>query len=193
VQAIVVPGDSTINQPRDLRNELIGVTFHAGSHYMTLRMLEGFIQRDEINAIHVGSDRYEALLRGEVAAATLMEPWISLAEKQGGRVIMESHYLSSDISGPELDQETWNAINRAVRKAVKRINDDKRKYMHYLIDQIPPHLGTLEPDDMNFHRLRYIDPQPYTETEFKESYDWMLSWGLAAPGARYEELVENRV
>ena len=109
---------------------------------MTLRMLEGFIQRDEINAIHVGSDRYEALLRGEVAAATLMEPWISLAEKQGGRVIMESHYLSSDISGPELDQETWNAINRAIRKAVKHINDDKRKYMHYLIDQIPPHLGT---------------------------------------------------
>ena len=160
---------------------------------MTLRMLEGFIARDQINAIHVGSDRYDALMRGEVAAATLMEPWISLAEKQGGRVIMQSHYLSSDISCPELDQETWDRINRAVRKAVHRINADKLKYVHYLIEQIPSHLGTMEPHEMDLRRLRYVDPQPYTETEFEESYQWMLSWNLAAPGATYEALVENRV
>jgi NitT/TauT family transport system substrate-binding protein len=192
-QAIIVLGDSPVQFPSDLGDRPIGVTFHAGSHYMTLQMLEGFLPRDQINPIHVGSARYEALQRREVEAVTVMEPWISLAEKQGCRVIMQSHYISSDVAADELDDETWAAINTAIKKAVRLINADKSKYLHYFIAEVPPHLGSLTPNDFHLPRLRYIDPAPYTEQDFRQTKDWMASWGLMEASATFEQVVDNRV
>lgn len=193
MQAIVVRGDSDIEYPEDLRNRPIGVTFHAGSHYMALQMLQGFLPKDDINLKHVGSDRYDALLRGEVDAVTLMEPWTSLAEKYGHRVIMESRYVSTDMASDDLDNETWAAVTRAIKRAVRRINADKKKYLHYFIKEIPPRLGTLTPDDFDLRRLRYIDPQPYTQEEFDVTNRWMQDWGLIRPGADFRTLVDNKV
>jgi hypothetical protein len=34
---------------------------------------------------------------------------------------------------------------------------------------------------------------PYTEEEFERAYEWMLSWDLVEPGARFETLVDNRL
>ena len=78
-------------------------------------------------------------------------------------------------------------------KAVKLFNADKRRYLHYLIDEIPPYLGSLDPEDFHLPRLRYIEPGPYSEAEFRRTYEWMLSYpGLITPGATYETAVDNR-
>ena len=47
--------------------------------------LEGFLRRKEIKVVHAGRplERYEALMAGKVACVGLMEPWITLAEKNG--------------------------------------------------------------------------------------------------------------
>jgi NitT/TauT family transport system substrate-binding protein len=47
-QAIVVRGDSRCNVPQDLANVEVAVNFHAGSHYITLGMLAGYLYRDEV-------------------------------------------------------------------------------------------------------------------------------------------------
>ena len=43
-----------------------------------------------------------------------MEPWITVAEKLGYKIIAEAFYVGSEIASDQLDAETFAAINRAV-------------------------------------------------------------------------------
>ena len=63
-QVIFVRGDSQLTHPQMLRNRTIAVNFHAGSHYLTLQLLEGFMARGEIRPVHHGQARlrYQALM-----------------------------------------------------------------------------------------------------------------------------------
>ena len=194
-QAIFVRPGSPITHPQGLRNKTIAVNFHAGSHYLTLQMLEGFMERDEIKVVHLGQARlrYQAMMDGVVDAAALMEPYIAHAEKTACQLIIEGHYAGSEMSSPDLDPETVQAIERAIRKAVTAINTDKRKYLHYLIDDLAADLPRLSPEDFHLPRLRYVEPRPYPAEEFQRTHDWMLSWGLVPENATFEDLVDNRI
>jgi len=194
-QGIFVRPDSPITHPQALREKSIAVNFHAGSHYLTLQMLEGFMPRSEMKVVHMGQAelRYKAMLRGEVDAAALMEPYITIAEKAGCNLIMEGHYAGSEMSAPDVDDETHAAINRAITEAVKLINADKRKYLHYLIADVPEDLGPITADDFRLSRLRYVEPRPYPPGEFERTHDWMVSWGLASAESSFEDLVDNRI
>src|SRR4029450_9127470 len=79
----------------------VAVTVYNGSHFTTLKMLEGFLRKDDIKVINAGTmpERLEALRRGELAAATFNEPWTSVAQKQGFRIIVESHSTRSEAEG----------------------------------------------------------------------------------------------
>jgi len=35
-------------------------------------------------------------------------------------------------------------------------------------------------------------PSPTAATDFEHTYQWTLGWGLVAPGATYENTVDNR-
>jgi NitT/TauT family transport system substrate-binding protein len=194
-QAIYSAPGSRFTHPQTLRNQKVAVRYHHGSHYATLQALEGFLKRDEIKAVHLShADGYEAVRRGEIAAVTLMEPWITVAEKEGFQRIIETYYTGSEIATPSVDPETWAAVNRAIRKAVRLINADKRKYVHYLIERLPPQYARLiAPDDFYLPRLRFVDPEPYAPEEFEATYNWLLGWGLIAPNSSYEQLVDNRI
>jgi len=194
-QAMMVRPDAPMNYPQELRNKTIGVNFHAGSHYLALMFLEGFLDRDEINVVHAGRplERYEALMSGQVDAAGLMEPWIALAEKIGCKSLGEAHYAGAEIASAEMDAETYARLQRALTRAVGRFNADKRRYLHYLIDEVPPELGNLTPEDFYLPRLRYVDPSPYSEGEFRKTDEVMLGWGLIDEAMTYEDLVDNRI
>ncbi len=77
--------------------------------------------------------------------------------------------------------------------AVKLFNADKKKYLHYLIEEIPPELGHLTPDDFHLPRLRYTEPSLYLESEFRRSKEWMESWDLINDSSSYEDLVDCRI
>jgi NitT/TauT family transport system substrate-binding protein len=194
-QAIIVRPDSPITHVQALRHRPIAVNFHAGSHYLTLQLLEGFMEREAITVVHVGQapGRYRALWEGRVDAVTVMEPYIALAEKQGCHVLAEAFYVGAEILSPDLDTETATGVARAITRAVERINADKRQYLHHLIAELPAELGTLTPADFHLPRLRYTNPRPYPEDEFARTYDWMVSWNLIPAGATYDRLVDNRI
>jgi NitT/TauT family transport system substrate-binding protein len=159
-------------------------------------MMEGFMPREEIKVVHSGTvqERYEAMMSGETDGATLMEPWNSLAQKQGCKEIVGTFYQGTENAGAKLDPKIWEAAMRAVKKAVRLINENKRKYVHYMIEEIPQEYGKqLTPEDFYLPRLRYVDPAPYTKEEFERAYNWMLTWDLVGPNADYEKLVCNRV
>ena len=194
-QAILVRPDSPLNYPAQLANKVVGVNFHAGSHYLALMFLEGFISRDAINVVHAGRplERYEALMDGKVDAVGLMEPWIALAEKNGCKSLGEAHYTGADIAAPDMDEAIYSAMQRAIKRGVQLFNANKRKYLHHLIEEIPAHLGRLAEEDFHLPRLCYMDPAPYSEAEFRHTYEWMLSWGLINENMTFEDLVDNRI
>lgn len=192
-QAIMVRPDAPQNHPQDLAGTQVAVNFHHGSHYVALQTLEGFLPREDIHVVHLGGPqiRYQALRDGEIAAAALMEPWISLAEKQGYKVLAEAYYVGAEIASPEVDEDTYAAINRAVVRAVHTLNADPRPYLHHLIAEIPEHLGQLRPEDIPLGRLRYVEPAPYPQDQFERTYRWMLSWNLIQPDRTFDSLVTN--
>jgi len=162
-----------------------------GSHFTTLKLLEGFLKREQIKPVNAGTmkERLDALAKGEVAAVSLMEPWISIAEARGLRVVMESHSTRSEAAGDELDGPTLAKMFRAEAEAAAAIERDPGRHAHYLVEEVP---GLLEPKDLKLARLVNAAPTPYTRERFDHTYQWTLDWGLVAPGATYENTVDNR-
>ena len=66
----------------------------------------------------VANKRIEALKRGDVDAVVLMEPWISVAQKEGLRLLIESHSTRSEAASDEVDGETLKRMFRAQARAV---------------------------------------------------------------------------
>src|SRR5437870_12488685 len=103
--AIVTDPKVHIYEPEQLKGKPIGVSPFNGSHFTTLKLLEGFLKREQIKTTFAGTmkERLDALSRGEVTAVSLMEPWISIAEMRGLRVLMAPQSTRSEAAGVELD------------------------------------------------------------------------------------------
>jgi len=194
-QAIVVRGDSPRNVPQDLANVPVAVNFHAGSHYITLAMLSGYMARDEVKTIHYGipSQRFRALVEGKIEAASVMEPWISAAEKLGFKVICEAFYNGLEVADTSVDADVFTGIHRAHIKAVDAINADISPWLRHLVDEVPADIVRLEASDLHLPRLRYNYPEPYAPAEFKRTHDFMVAWGLIKPESTFDKLVDVRV
>ncbi|WP_367127766.1 ABC transporter substrate-binding protein [Saccharothrix sp. HUAS TT1] len=190
-QAIIVRPDSPYNVPGDLAGVRVGVNFHHGSHYLVLQTLEGFLRRDDINLVGIkGKERFEALRDGDIDAVAVMEPWITVAEKQGYKVLAEAHYYGAEVANDSLDAETFTRINRAVARGVDRIHEDIRPYLKHFIAQAAP-VAQLAPEDFKTGRLRYVHPGPYPEDHFNRTLDWVASWGLIDSGNEFDALVDS--
>ena len=189
--AIVTAPRSRIYEPEQLKDKPIGVSPFNGSHFTTLKLLEGFLKREQIRTTFAGTmkERLDAVSRGEVAAVSLMEPWISIAEMRGLRVLMESHSTRSEAAGDELDGATLAKMFRAEASAADAIQKSPERYAHYLIEEAG---GLLDLKDLKLSRILNAAPEPYTRERFEHTYEWTLGWGLVAPGATYENTVDNR-
>jgi NitT/TauT family transport system substrate-binding protein len=189
--AIVVNPKDGIYEPEQLKNVPIAVSQFNGSHFTMLKMMEGFIKRDEIKIANHGThrQRLDALKAGKVKAASLQEPWISVAEAQGCRVIIESRSTRSEAAGDELDGPTLAKMFRAQARAAEAIAKNPEKYAHYLLEEAG---GLISINDLKLSRILNAPPTPYTRDRFNDNYQWTLGWGLVPPGATYENTVDNR-
>jgi NitT/TauT family transport system substrate-binding protein len=189
--AIVVARDSKFYEPEMLKDKEIAVTPNNGSHFTTLKIMEGFLTPEHIKTTHAGSmqKRLEAVRQGKVAAASVMEPWISVAQKQGLRILIESHSTRSEAAGDDLDGPTLAKMFRAQARAVELIEKDPTPYIHYFIAETG---GLLEPHEFAAWRLLHAPPQPYTRERFDDTYDWTVKWNMTVPGATFENTVDNR-
>ena len=123
--AIVVAPDSPIYTPQQLAYRKVGVPFYFGTHYLALHMLEGFLTREQIvvcSVPHGSRHRLDLLMRREIEGTTLTEPYVTLAEKKGCRVVCSAFYHGTQVGTEKIDVETMRAYNRAVGEAVRRIN-----------------------------------------------------------------------
>jgi len=197
--AIVVRPDSAVYTAQQLAGKSVGVPFYFGTHYLALHLLEGFLPRELIKVVKAPNGsryRFDSMMRGELEATTLTEPYITLAEKKGCRTICSAFYHGTEVASDKVDAATYGAFNRAVREAVKRINANKKAYLHYFIDYHKAkdaEIGTLKPEDIRESRIVVCDPAPIPIEEMQRTYEWLKSWGMLEETASPLELVNMNV
>jgi NitT/TauT family transport system substrate-binding protein len=193
--AIAVRPDSPVYTAQQLAGRTVGVPFYFGTHYLALHLLEGFMPREMIRLCRTSNGsrpRFDAMMRGEIEATTLTEPYVTLAEKKGCRLICEAFYHGTEVASDRVDAETYSAFNRAVREAVRRINADKNAYLRYFIDYHKakdPEIGALTVGDLRASRIVVCDPAPIPLDEMQRTYDWLKSWGMLEQTATPLQLV----
>ncbi len=196
---IAVRSDSPVFTAQQLANRAVGVPFYAGTHYLALHLLEGFLPRDAIKVVPAASgsrSRLNAMLNGEVEAVTLTEPYLTLAEKKGCRIICSAFYHGTEVASDRVDAQTYAAFNRAVRAAVRLINQDKSKYLQIFIDyhaKKDPEIAALSAGDINPAHIVVVDPAPIPADELKRTYDWIKSWGMLARTENETDLINALV
>lgn len=191
---LVVRPDSSVYTAQQLAHRLVGVPFFFGTHYLTLHMLEGFLTRDEIRLCQAprGSRyRLESVMKGEIESTPLTEPYLTLAEKKGCRIVVSASLHGTEVASDKVDAETYEKFNRAVREAVRRINADKKKYMQYFIDyhKDDPEIAAIRADELRDSRIVVVDPAPIPADELERTAAWIKSWGMLAETERPVDLV----
>src|SRR5712675_2503972 len=136
------------------------------------------------------------MMKGEIEATTLTEPYVSLAEKKGCRIVISAFHHGTEVASDKVDAATYGAFNRAVREAVRRINANKGAYLHYFVDYHKakdPEIALLRPQDIRASRIVVCDPAPIPCDEMQRTYDWLKSWDMLQETASPEQLVNMEV
>lgn len=189
VAQVILSFDPAIQELRDLAGVPIGINEFTGSHYTALQFLDGALPRDQVLLEHVGEPyvRYEKLKSGELRAASLMEPYVSLALKEGAHIIGVNFYRGAEVISPDLPKELREAYLDAVNEATDIIQADRGKYKHHLITA--PIRGRIEPHEIGDQFFRYAHSRPMDVDRFSYTAQWMASWKLELGRDQYEQLV----
>src|SRR4051794_23717387 len=125
--AIMVRKDSPIGSVADLRNVPIAVTWHAGTFYAAIEVLEAAgVPFDDIKLVHA-NDRLDALVSGKTDAAALMEPLVSRAASAGCRKIADLRWRGGIVASDDVDAETAAKITRALNRAIAWLSENDER------------------------------------------------------------------
>jgi len=181
--ALVVAPTSTVYTPQELAHKRVALDYGNGTAYAGLQMLEGAMPREAITTCAAATspaERFAGLMRSDFEATVLQEPWITVAEKAGCRLVSTTFFHGTWVAAPGVSAEAYAALLRALTRAVRRINADKRRYVSYLVRDWSghPEVTALRPDDFNVGRIQLKEPGPIPESEARWAWEWMASWGL---------------
>jgi len=181
--ALVVHPSSSVYTPQDLSNRLVALDFGNGTAYAGLQMLAGAIPREAIRMCSFDTSpakRYAALMAGEFEATVLQEPWITVVEKAGCRLVSTTFFYGTWVADATLDADTYAVFVRASTAAVRRINADKLRYLYYFTHEYQgyPEVEALTPGDFHLSRIQVKAPEPIPEADARWDWEWMSSWGL---------------
>lgn len=184
--AIMVRADSQVTGPADLRNVPIAVTWHAGTFYAAIEVMEAAgVPFDEIKLVHA-NDRLDALISGTTEAAALMEPLVSRALAAGCRNIADLRWRGGIVAGEDVDEETAAKLRRALNRAVEWLRENEGRSRDEVLRDLAPEMraGGLMPELVGVHN--------YRRAEFQEKVDWMLARGFLDEAPAYQDVVRSK-
>jgi ABC-type nitrate/sulfonate/bicarbonate transport system substrate-binding protein len=184
--AIMVMKDSKVRSLCDLRNVPIAVTWHAGTFYAAIEVMEAAgVPFGEIKLEHA-NDRLDALLSGHNEAAALMEPLVSRAAEAGCRVIAELRWRGGIVAGDDVDDETAQKLTRALNRAVAWLRQNEDRSREEL-------LRDLKPEQRKTGMLpELLGVQSYKPAKFQEKVDWMAQRGFLKHKPSYTDVVRGK-
>src|SRR6516225_4641504 len=184
--AVMVRGDSDVMSLAELRNIPIAVTWHAGTFYAAIEVVEAAgVPFEEIKLVHA-NDRLDALLSGRTEAAAMMEPLVSRAAEAGCRLVAELRWRGGIVVGDDVDDETAEKLTRALNRAVAWLRQDEERSRQELLRDLKPELrktGMLP---------ELLGVQSYKPAEFQEKVDWMTARGFLTEKPRYADVVRGK-
>jgi NitT/TauT family transport system substrate-binding protein len=184
----IVTFDEALQVPRDLADVPVVVQEYTGSHFTTLQMLESAIGRAHVKIAQGGLPqmRWKGLKDGAHRVVTVMEPFISLALKDGAHIVAAEFYRGGEVIAPNLTPEQRIAYYAAENEAVDRINADFYRYAHHVTAHAK---GALAPNELLRAFVRYKHVDVYAPELFTLTYDWMKSRGLTEGTSEHGVLV----
>jgi ABC-type nitrate/sulfonate/bicarbonate transport system substrate-binding protein len=184
--ALMVAKNSTIQSPAELRNVPIAVTWHAGTFYAAIEVLEAAgVPFEEITLVHA-NDRLEALLSGTTQAAALMEPLVSRALAAGARKIADLRWRGGIVAGNDVDEDTAAKLRRALNRAIAWLRENEDRSRQEVLRDLTPEqrANGLMPE--------LVGVKTYRPEEFQEKVDWMLDRGFLKDAPDYAEVVRSK-
>lgn len=179
-QAIFVRPDSDIRGPEDLANVEIAVGWLAGSHYNTYLRLESYVPLEQIKPIPVGGygRRLDALLKGEVEAASLLDPQIQMADDLGLRRVVAGEFDCLFWVDEDIEDEALRRFFRALERAEQALQADLPKYLPLWERCIPAEFKdrTWRLGDW-VQGTRFVR-EPYSDEKFNTTLAQIERWGL---------------
>jgi len=184
--AIMVRRASRVETLADLRNVPIAVTWHAGTFYAAVEVMEAAgVSFSEIKLEHA-ADRLGALLSGRNEAAALMEPLVSRAIEAGCRKIADLRWRGGIVAADDIDAETADKLRRALNRAIEWLRENEERSREELLRDLTPELRK----DGLLPELTGV--KPYRSAEFKAKVDWMLKRGFLRDAPSYEDTVRTK-
>jgi NitT/TauT family transport system substrate-binding protein len=184
--ALMVRKDSKIRSAAELANVPIAVTWHAGTFYAAIEVMEAAgVAFEAIKLVHA-NDRLDALLSGETEAAALMEPLVSRALEAGARKIADLRWRGGIVAGGDVDEETAAKLRRALNRAVAWLKENEDRSRQELLRDLKPEQRAtgLLPE--------LVGVQSYQPAEFNEKVDWMLERGFLEKAPDYKDVVRSK-
>ena len=196
--ALVAGADSGISSPSDLAGRSVGISsnslieYHLDKYLDDAGLARDAVVKEEVAAIPV---RMELLTQGQLDAAVLPEPLITLAVNFGGQVILDDRQSRLGMSVLEFNVDYLSDHEALVKKfldvhedAVQLINANPDEYAYLLplkarlpeilvgIFQVPPFPTNDVP----------------TEAETRQASDWLIEKGLIDEPLEYAHWVDQR-
>ncbi len=184
--ALMVRKDSKIQSLRELRKIPIAVTWHAGTFYAAIEVLEAAgVPFEDITLVHA-NDRLDALLSGQTEAAALMEPLVSRARAAGARKIADLRWRGGIVAGAEVDDETAAKLRRALNRAIEWLRENERRSRNEVLRDLHPEQRAqgLMPE--------LVGVKTYQPDEFQEKVDWMIDRGFLKEPPKYGDVVRSK-
>ncbi len=184
--AIMVRKDSKVRSLKDLANVPIAVTWHAGTFYAAIEVMEAAgVPFDAIKLEHA-NDRLDALLSGKNEAAALMEPLVSRAAEAGCHKIADLRWRGGIVASDDIDEETAAKLRRALNRAVEWLRANEERSREQL-------LRDLKPEQRKTGMMpELLGVQGYKPAEFQEKVDWMMHRGFLKNAPDYKDVVRSK-
>ncbi len=178
---IFVRPDSEIRTPEDLADVPIAVGMRAGSHFNVPYRLEKYLPLERIDCLNVGgfSARLEALISGEVEAASLLPPQIDMARQLGMRAIVEDEFMTIWWVPETMPRRALRGYIDALARAERAIEAETDKYLPAWRHCIPEAFADREWDFARFSRGERFVSAPLPDGLIEEIFEQVDRWDLA--------------
>lgn len=171
--AIMVPPESSVKTPDDLRDVEIGVGYHSGSHFSALQALEPYMSPKDVKLQFVGwpTQRMEMALERKVGAANVFGIQLYVLEQQGFRKITDTTFMMGFLLNTEVDLDDAGKYFRGLQRAQRDIDLQPEQYKHYFLKELPEKFHSLV-DVRLFGPGERVVSEPYTRAMYEWTYRW---------------------
>ncbi|HEX3032464.1 MAG TPA: ABC transporter substrate-binding protein, partial [Bacillota bacterium] len=192
---------SNIKTAQDLKNVPIAISQNTIIEFVTDMLLrEQGVDQKDINKISVPKIpvRMQMVACGQLQAAVLPDPLGTLAEKQGGQVILDDTKITKNLTQTVIiiSEKRISSDKESVRKLVdvygeagKAITDRPEQYRSLLIEKAK----VPKPIQSTYTFPAFSQPQLPAAQDFDRVMNWMVEKKLLDKAYSYDELVDSTI